>query len=553
MKPILIRHKQFAFHILLIAVFAFGAMSSIIFNGVTSGNDSTQHYQFAQSIHHSIVTHEFYPSFAELPNHGFGDVGLRFYPPLSYYVLAIVYIFVQDWYFSAMTAFFLIFLVGGIGIYLWAKEELSPQQAIIAAAIYTFAPYHLNQIYNNFLFAEFSATAIIPFCFLFLTRVCRKNNKFDVLGLAVFYAFLILTHLPLTIISSLTLGIYGLLLLRKETFLRVAAKLFIAVGTALTLSSFYWLRMVSELDWVKHASPQYSSNIWDYRINFLLKPENILNFQTDVLCLWLADIMLLAILFVSLPSVILLLRKQLIASKFVTAVGIVLCVAVFMTTPLSSIVWDNLTFLQKTQFPWRWLAIISAFGAIFASIGINCAAEKMKESNNIFLPIGLGSVLLIFIFTSAFIIKCALYHPREEFNQQMTAIATAESCDCWWTTWANRSAFSQTEKVVAGTRQIEIQNRAATEKKFTIASGQPEITTVAIFYYPHWKMTINNQPIEISPTENGLISFPVPAEKSEINIYFQEPDFIRFAFYLSALSWMTDFGFFGGRRYSIFD
>ena len=225
MIPILIKNKQFVLHILAIAFFAFGAMCPIIFNGITSGNDSIQHYQFAMSIHHSIVTHEFYPSFSELPNHGFGDVGLRFYPPLSYYVLAIIYIFVQNWYFSAIISFFLIFLVGGIGTYLWAKEEFSPQQALIAAAIYTFAPYHLNQIYNNFLFAEFSATAIIPFCFLFITRVCRKNNKFDVLGLAIFYALLILTHLPLTIIGSLAFGIYGLLLLRKVTFLLVCCKI----------------------------------------------------------------------------------------------------------------------------------------------------------------------------------------------------------------------------------------------------------------------------------------------------------------------------------------
>ena len=126
----------------------------------------------------------------------------------------------------------------------------------------------------------------------------------------------------------------------------------------------------------------------------------------------------------------------------------------------------------------------------------------------------------------------------------MTTIAAAQSCDCWWTIWANSTAFNQTEKVVAGNRQIEIQNWAGTDKNFNISSGKPEIATVAIFYYPHWKMTINKKPIEILPTENGLVSFPVTAENSELNLYFQEPRFIIFSFYISALSWMLILIFF---------
>lgn len=536
------KNKQIFFHLILIAVFSLLAMSSVFYNGITSGNDSMQHYQFALTIHDSIISHEFYPSFAETPNRGFGDVGLRFYPPFSYYVLSVTYIFAQNWYFAALIAFFLVFWVGGTGIYFWAREELSPQQSILAAGIYTFAPYHLNQIYNNFLFAEFSATAVIPFCFLFLTRVCRKGGKWNVLGLAIAYALLILTHLPLTIIGSITLAVYSLFLLRKENFISTVPKLFLAVVAALALSAFYWSRMITEFSWIKHSTPQYFSETWDYRTNFLFKPENILNFQDDVLCLWLADLMLLAILLISIPAVIILIRKRFAVSKFVLAISTVFFMAVLMTTPLSKFIWDTFGFLQKVQFPWRWMGIISAFGALFASLGIIRASEMLKDSKNILLPLGLGAVLLVFVFTSAFIMKGAVYHPRDEFNRQMQDISGAQSFDCWWTIWAQRSAFEQTEKILADNREINVQNWSATEKIFSVSSGEAVNVKVSIFYYPHWKATVNNQLIEISPTENGLISFSVPAQTSEVYLHFEEPPHIRLAFYISGFAWAIVLG-----------
>ena len=225
------KRRQTISHIALVAFFALLAMSSAFYNGIASGNDSVQHFQFALSVHNSINNHEIYPSFAETPNHGFGDVGLRFYPPLGYYVLAIIYIFVQDWYLAALAAFFLVFWVGGSGIYFWAREEFSPEQSVIAARDLHFrALSSESNLQQLSLFAEFSATAIIPFCFLFLTRVCRKKDKWSVLGLSVAYAVLILTHLPLTVIGSLALGAYSLLLLRKENYRQVIPKLIFAVG-----------------------------------------------------------------------------------------------------------------------------------------------------------------------------------------------------------------------------------------------------------------------------------------------------------------------------------
>ena len=155
-------------NLLLIAVFAVLASTPAFIWGLPSGNDQSQHFQFAWAIFESLKTGEIYPGFSWATNHGFGDYGLRFYPPLAYYVLALLRSLIGDWYYASTIAIVLVFFAGGSGMYFWARRLFDDRTGLIAAALYIAIPYHLNEIYNNFLLAEFFATAVLPFCFLFL-------------------------------------------------------------------------------------------------------------------------------------------------------------------------------------------------------------------------------------------------------------------------------------------------------------------------------------------------------------------------------------------------
>ena len=523
---------------LLIAIFAAIAMLPIYWNGVPVGNDQTQHFQFAATVYNSVMSGDIYPSFAAATNHGLGDYGLRFYPPLTYYALSAAFFVVRDWYFAGIICFSLIFFAGGIGIYLWAREEFAPPPALIAVILYIFAPYHLNQLYNNGLFAEFFATAIIPFCFLCLTRTTRNGRWIDVLGLAIAYSLLILTHLPMTIICSVAMGIYALLLIRKLNAVVIVFRLLLAVIAATSMTSFYWARWLPEIDWIAHSSPKYFSTTWDYRANFLLLPDHFLKYGEDVLNLWFADIFLVSTLLIAIPTVVYLFRKKIPASKFMLAIAAMLILTVFLTTPLSSLVWDNAGFLQKVQFPWRWLAIIVSFGAVFASVGIVRMSEDMKKSKNLLIPLGLGSVLVVFFSTAAFVTKGASFVSHQDLNRQMTTISESDSCECWLPVWAERKAFIQTEKVVAEDRTVEVISWTATVKTFRIEPGKPEPAAVAAFYYPRWQASINGRDVPVEMTDGGAISIAIPAEASDIKLAFREPAYVAAAKYASFATWL---------------
>lgn len=523
-------------------------MAPIFYNGVPFGPDQTQHYQSAAAVYNSLAEGNIYPSITGDIDHDFGYYRLRFYPPLTYYVLAISNLLIRDWYFSNLIVLFLCFFMGGVGVYLWTKEGFGELQALIAAAIYTFAPYHLNQLYGSFLLAEFVVMAILPFCFFFLTRICRRTKWIDVIGLTISYALLILTHLPITIIGSITLGLYGLFLIKRENAFSTIGKSALAILSATIMTSFYWARMLPEVSWINHSLPTYFSGEFDYRANFLLVPDHILNYQDDSRSLWFAELMLFSTLIILLPALILLIRKKVKATRFIIAFSWILAFSIFMASPISSFVWKTFDFLQKVQFPWRWLAVISSFSAVLAATGIARVSDSLKATKNVLVPVGLGLVLLIFVFTAAFITKGAVYVSRADLNRQLADVPNSEGCACWWPRWVKKEAFDQKEKILAPGRTVEITKWLPTDKRFNIEAGQPTDAIVAAFYYPRWNVAINGSRIKPVPTADGTISFPIPADTSRIKLTFDEPTYITVANVASIISWLFSVILFGVLR-----
>src|SRR2546430_10389609 len=141
---------------------------------------------------------------------GFGGAIFRFSPPALYYLLALARSVTGNWYVATASTFVILSMAGPLGVYWWAREFTSSNTAMLAGIFYAVAPYHLNQLFQALLLAEFAAAAVLPFAFLFAERVCRQRRARDVAGLAGAYELLVLTHLPLPVIGSVTPAPYCL-------------------------------------------------------------------------------------------------------------------------------------------------------------------------------------------------------------------------------------------------------------------------------------------------------------------------------------------------------
>ncbi|HEV7699450.1 MAG TPA: 6-pyruvoyl-tetrahydropterin synthase-related protein [Pyrinomonadaceae bacterium] len=528
-------------HLILIAVFALCAMLPIYWWGLPSGNDQSQHYQFAWTVHNSLREGMVYPGFAAATNHGFGDYGLRFYPPATYYVLAIGRILTGDWYTSTLIALTLVFFIGALGTYLWTRELFGPTEALIAAALYTVIPYHLNEVYNNFLLAEFFTTAVLPFCFLFLHRLMRRSLIMDVLGLAVSYSLLVLTHLPLTIIGTIAMAIHAVFLLQRKNAARILAKFAFAGILSAAMTAFYWSRMLPELAWITHSSERYFSTTWDYRTNFLLLPSHWVPFGEDVLNLWFADLMLVVAVLVFIPTVFYLRRVSGDLKKTVLTLLGVLAISVLLTTPLTKLLWDNVGLVQKVQFPWRWLAIVSLFAAGAGAWAIARASKEMKDNVRPVPAIATALAVALLAFMAVVIVKTPVYVSHQQLNAEIATFDDSTGCDCWWPIWARNEALGQKEQVAVNDRRVEVHEWSPYRRRFAIASGPAAAATIKTFYYPRWQATISGASASVRPDDNGAMTVDIPTSTVDVTLSFVEPTYVRVAAVVSLLTWIAMF------------
>ena len=526
--------------ILIVAAVAVAVMLPVLIVGLPYGYDLPHHYQCAMTFYESILSGDFYPSWSLNRNFGYGGMEARLYPPISHYSLAVFYLITGSWHIGSWLVLTLFSFLGGYSVYLWAREYMPANQAAFAGSIYVLLPYHLNQVYNTFFYAEFVGSSLLPFTFVFVSRVCRRGKMSDVVGLTVSFAVLILTHLPLTVIGAICFTIYGLSLLRREKIFSQIVKLAIGVSGGLAASSFFWIKVIQERDLL--AKTIIYPDPWlDYRLHFLLTPIQTFtgDLQTSIYdsSTVFYDLMLLYTVVLALgctvPFLIWLKRKD-----NLTGVWLVFAVSVFLAIPASRFVWDASSLLQEVQFPWRWLSIVSITASVLSASKLNYLGEWFKSKKR---PLGLlvvGSILFVAAFSIGQIMRQAPFLPKDGIAAMMEENARAKGFTFWWTIWTKEEAFKITDKVLVANRDVQIEKWTATERNFQISAGETENARIAVFYHPNWTAAVDEIAIETKPDENGVLQISLPTEISSVKIYFQETSTVMIAQWISCAVWL---------------
>ena len=527
-------------NLLILFALTLAVTAPIYLYGIPNGNDLPQHYQFAIAYRDGLSVGTPVLGWSTAVNQGFGDVGVRFYPPFSYWVLAVAHVVTGNWYDASVVTFALWFFISGVGVYFWAREWFSENASLLGAGLYMFAPYHVNQLYNAFTYAEFAAAAILPFCFLFATRIVTKSRWSDCAGLAASYCCLLLVHIPMAVLGSLGLGIYIAVSLGKRWRGLPALQSAIAIAIGLAASSFYFLRVAIELPLVKHSSPEYSSGMYDFHVNFLASIFYLSAQDYDTRSLWFADTMLIVTVGVFLPGVAITFFSQ--ARSSLSKLKAVACLGafgLFISTPLSLPLWEHARFLQMIQFPWRALILISLCGAIFAAAGFEQTVRALTSKARPAAMIAVGLILVFIAFSGAQIIRPAIFADRESFLARVSALSTARSYECWWPVWADKTAFEipQMRSVPARTVITATISESGTQS-FHLDDGSESVVRMPLFYYPHWKAVVNKHEVSPSPDEDGAILVSIPRGHAVLDLSFHEPYYVTAANVVSAFAWL---------------
>ncbi len=530
----------------LILLTALALTIPIFLNGVPKGNDLQQHFQFALTVFDSLRTGELLPALSSTTNSGFGDVGVRFYPPLSYYVLAVFRLITGSWHDASALAFSLWFFAGGLGIYLWSREYFSDAAALAGALIYMIAPYHVNEIYNASFFAEFAGVGVLPFSFLFVSRLLKKSNAVNIIGLGVSVGLLILTHLPTAIIGSAGLLVFALISLPRPGALKASATLAGSAAIGLLLSAFYWVKVVTELPYVNHAGSEFVARAYDFRLNFAASYFYVSADVYNDRFLWFSDLMFLVAVGLFVPSLLFCFFSRFRDQNrtVLKAVAAVFFLGVFFATPLSSFVWEHVSFLQRIQFPFRWMVLINASGAFIVAAGFRQLVSTYSSRSRPLALLASGLMLIALAFTATQVIRPAMFIPKEGFDSYVAGLSDKESYRCWWAVWAQDSALLNKEQVTAVDRTVSVTNWNRYEKSFELGPGGSGSVRLAMFYYPNWKAEGNGQAFPVTADSDGTILVQVPSTAVNVRVYFEELPLVMASVIVSVLAWLAIFAAF---------
>lgn len=503
--------------IALVIAVSLAAIVPILIFGVPSNRDLSNHFRFALPFYDAITAGNFYPSWLAESNGGYGDPSFRFYPPALYYLLAFFRFAAGEWYAATLLTFAVVSIAGGLGIYFWARSVLTSSHAMWASFIYAFAPYHLNQLYQATMLAEWAGSAVLPFVFGFLDRVCVRGKRSDVAGLAVCYALLVLTHLPLTVIASLALPAYALVRMERGRRVKTLAKLTGAAALGLCASSVYWVTMVSEMRWIGINEVEHDASA-DYRFNFLastLSPDN--------LNVWWMNILIVMTLLLAAPIVLLIRRHVWRDRPELRPVVALTAFALFMAVPFSRPIWNLLAPLQQTQFPWRWMAVITIGMAVLTTAAIPLLNQSVPNGARIKQLVILGAMGVALAFSLSHIVREAHFLSPHDFGQTLSDVRGSASVNYWFPIWASSKTKPMPLAVEAGDRAVTVQSWTPETRQFSVAAGTPVEARIKTFYYPHWTATSGQQTLQTRPAGNGALLISLPPDAVSVNLAFEEP------------------------------
>ena len=365
----------------------------VLFHGVFLADDLLPyHLKWAKNFSEQFWSGDLYPRWLQGMNAGLGSPTFFFYAPIPYYFTSLFHpLFANDpqgWYQLKFSASFAL-IASGITAYIWLETITNKNSAFISSLIYMALPYHLSvDLYRRFAFAEYWSFVWMPLILYFSVKIIN-GHRLNILGFAVSFALLIMTHvITLIMFFSVPLGYIVVMAgkrRRKKALVHTGLALILAIG----LSAIYWLPAITTQKYISmkeimgisyfygklflfsNQPTYYSQNLWKY---------------LEVMTLLMGGLASCAFIIARTNSIAT--SRQENNYWFFIAM-----MALFMTLPLSRPLWDVLTAVQKVQFSWRFNSILVVATTALIALGIS-SLKSSKRIVNFLDKIAIGFLLV---------------------------------------------------------------------------------------------------------------------------------------------------------------
>lgn len=225
----------------IIGLAALALMAPALLHGAPTLDSGSYNYVWTNQIAAEMARGVVYPRWLPQSFEGLGAPTFYFYPPLAYLLSGALGL-VLDTGRAISAAGFLLLYGSGLAMYVWLRPR--SKYALLGAILYMLAPYHLADFYERSALAEFGALAWLP---LIALAIDRQQARWAPPLLAVSYAGLIATHLPMALLTTAIL-IPPLVVWRAREHPATAVRCAIAGAAGLALAGLYLLPAMSLQD-----------------------------------------------------------------------------------------------------------------------------------------------------------------------------------------------------------------------------------------------------------------------------------------------------------------
>lgn len=334
--------------------------------------------------------------------YGYGYPFFNFYAALPYYLAALLKLLGFTYVNAIKGAQLLGLLAAGLGAYLLAKR-LWPNLwgAMLASVAYTFAPFHLVNLYvRGDSLCEFWAFAFYPVVLLTLMRVWERPSRPRVGAAALAFGGLVMTHNVSALIFSPFVGLFVVYLWIRMPggWPRRLAAAAMALALGLALSAWFWFPALSERNLV-HLEVQTTGYFFygeHFRAGNLVQRTPLFDYRVDAAGTPFAMGLAQAALAGAGTAWIVLswARRRRADGAGFWALAFLL-IATALITPLSRPVWERVPLLPFAQFPWRFLSVQALAAALVIGRLADIRASRAWIAQGAALLIALSAALSI--------------------------------------------------------------------------------------------------------------------------------------------------------------
>lgn len=521
-------------------------------------HDGVDHARWAKQFAAQFWQGDLYPRWFTNVSGGFGGPSGFFYPPLTNYASALFWPLVsaRDPYGWRVAGFALAMaqILSGITAYWWLRSLTRPRAALLGAAVYAIAPYHLAlDAYLRGASAECWVFVWFPLVLLSAEGMLQ-HSRWAFATAAASYALAVLSHPTVSLCFALVPIAYVFFLSESKERIRTTATMAAALLLGVGLNAQYLLPAMFDQDKANVAAQTIGHG--DYRSQWLWQDGHELAemaryvygkatgaapqiywetlLKMPFLLTTLATSIAVAGLFLVVRWCEKIVRPRRIA-MFYTMVALV---SVFLMTRFSSFLWQTAPFLKFLQYPFRMNTMLVLSVAVLAALAAPYLwLTRAKTITPLLCAVLLGCLALDAAAAGqSFSVWRKIPPERVPYLRQL--VRTQIDYSSMWPRPGNVAALSDftafdvfvaTHPPKTGTLQsrstgevagvVRVTNWQPRRVALEIDAPRESRLTLNHFYYAGWQGRMDNGTVlPAKPSPDGLMQFEVPQGKYEMLI-----------------------------------